>query len=204
MKIIKRYDHKNAIDLLKKKYPGMLDKLIADIETIDISGHKTKVTKETGQRFTPEQLLYSPVSMNKALAQTLRVEGWNPSRITLASPDSNHTGFREIDGLKEKVGLEIQFGKYAFMGYDILGKFPIFASRGIIEVGIELVPMKELAMEMSSGVSHYEQITADLHARGVANLDVPTVVLGLGFKNRAAAPSQAQQQLEFGLDSEDE
>jgi hypothetical protein len=204
VKIIKRYDHKNALAFLEKQHPGMLDELIKNVEAIDIGVHKTKVTKETGQRFTLGQLLYSPVSMNGALAQTLRAEGWHPSRITLASPDSDHTGFREIDGLKEKVGLEIQFGKYAFMGYDILGKFPIFASRGIIEVGIELVPMKELAMEMSSGVSHYEQITADLHARGVADLDVPTVILGLGFKDRAAAPSQAEQQLQFGLDSEDE
>lgn len=183
MKIAQQYDHKGAIALLEKNFPGLLSEVIEGIESIDISGFKLKETKESGSRFQSGQLLYSPIHMNRAMAEVLRSKGWYPSRITLKSPTSGHIGFREMDGLKEKVGLEIQFGKYAFMGYDILGKFPIFAKRGIIEVGIEIVPTKELAMEMSSGVSHFEQITADLHERGAADLDVPTLILGLGFKS---------------------
>jgi hypothetical protein len=55
---------------------------------------------------------------------------------------SEHNGFRAMDGVKDGVGLEIQSGKYAFMGYDILSKMPIFAARGTIDCGIEVVPMK--------------------------------------------------------------
>lgn len=98
-----------------------------------------------------------------------------------------------MDGVKNGVGLEIQFGKYAFMGYDILSK-PIFAAKGMIDCGIEVVSMKSLSTgklsetvlveeatgyRMSTGVSFFEQIKADLEARGAADLDIPVLILGI-------------------------
>jgi hypothetical protein len=43
-----------------------------------------------------------------------------PLTTRVAETGSEHKGFRAMDGVKNGVGLEIQFGKYAFMGYDIL------------------------------------------------------------------------------------
>ena len=86
--------------------------------------------------------------------------------------------FREMDGIKNRVGLEVQFGKYAFMGYDIFSKMPIFAKRGLIDCGIELVVMPSIIKNMSTGVSSFAQIVMDMKARGVADIDIPTLVLG--------------------------
>jgi hypothetical protein len=38
---------------------------------------------------------------------------------------------------------------------------------------------KELALQMSSGVSYFEQFTWDLEKRGVSNIDTPVLILGI-------------------------
>jgi hypothetical protein len=84
-----------------------------------------------------------------------------------------------MDGLKNRVGLEIQFGKYAFMGYDIFSKMPIFAKNNLIDCGIEVVAMPSLLKYMSTGVSSFNQIVMDMEARGVADIDIPTLIVGV-------------------------
>lgn len=51
--------------------------------------------------------------------------------------------------------------------------------QGIIDAGIEVVPVKSLADGMSSGVSHFERVVWDLEQRGVADIDVPVLILGI-------------------------
>ncbi|HOT91497.1 MAG TPA: BglII/BstYI family type II restriction endonuclease [Anaerolineae bacterium] len=77
------------------------------------------------------------------------------------------------------MGVEVQFGKYAFMVYNVCAKMTIFHNHNIIDVGIEIVPVKEFADEMSTGVSYFEQIVWDLEARGIADIDIPVLVLGI-------------------------
>jgi hypothetical protein len=188
VKVIAQYSHGQAQTLIQENFSNELQEIIIAIDSINIEDHRTKITKETGQRFSEGQRLFSPISLNQTIYQQLEQQGWQPERIAvpsvMARGSETHLGFRELDGLKNKVGLEIQFGKYAFMGYDILGKMPLFRNKGLIEVGIEVVMCKEIAVgHMSSGVSYFEQIVGDLELRGVADLDVPVLVLGIGFKN---------------------
>jgi hypothetical protein len=84
-----------------------------------------------------------------------------------------------MDFLKNKVGVEIQFGKYSFMVYNVCAKMTIFSNLGFIDVGIEVVPVKELALKMSTGVSYFEQFTWDLDQRGVADIDIPVLIMGI-------------------------
>jgi len=39
--------------------------------------------------------------------------------------------------------------------------------------------MKKFALEMSSGVSYFEQFVWDLEHRGVADIDIPVLILGI-------------------------
>ncbi len=84
-----------------------------------------------------------------------------------------------MDFVKNRVGVEVQFGKYAFMAYNVCAKMTIFHKKGVIDVGIEVVPIKSFADEMSTGVSFFEQIVWDLEQRGEANIDIPVLVLGV-------------------------
>ena len=87
--------------------------------------------------------------------------------------------FREMDFIKERLGVEVQFGKYAFMVYNVCAKMTIFRNLGHIDSGVEIVPIKKFADRMSTGVSYFEQIVWDLENRGIADIDVPVLILGI-------------------------
>lgn len=205
MRIVARYSHKDGANFLATNHPSELREVVEALANVDVSVALTKKSKE---KTMMEQVLYSPVALNKAIKQSLYPLGWatpakqgkfSEPRVSLTTrvdeTGGEHKGFRAMDGIKSGVGLEIQFGKYAFMGYDILSKMPIFASRGKIDCGIEIVPMKSLSTgnlaqtviveqettgyRMSTGVSYFEQIKADLETRGVADLDIPVLILGI-------------------------
>jgi hypothetical protein len=61
----------------------------------------------------------------------------------------------------------------------IAGVYSFKGGKEVIEVGVEVVPLKELASEMSTGVSYFEQFVWDLEQRGVANIDIPVLILGI-------------------------
>lgn len=182
MRIAQSYSHKGGEAFIAKYHAKELKEIGDAIANIDAIASLSKKSDEK----TKENLLFSPVSLNDYLKNYLCNLGWTEKapgtgkgfkepRISMG--DSGE--FREMDGIKNKVGLEIQFGKYAFMGYDILSKMPIFAKRGLIECGIELVAMPSIVKNMSTGVSSFNQIVADLKERGHADLDIPTLIIGI-------------------------
>ena len=84
-----------------------------------------------------------------------------------------------MDYVKGNVGVEVQFGKYAFMVYNVCAKMTVFHNLGFIDAGIEIVPVKKFVDEMSSGVSYFEQFVWDLEHRGTADIDIPVLILGV-------------------------
>ena len=136
------------------------------------------------------QLLYSPISINNAFKTEFAESGWKAVRVTCDyetayyepgySPKGLNKGaFREMDFVKDKLGIEVQFGKYSFMVYNVAAKMTIFRNLGHIECGIEIVPVKAFSSQMSSGVSYFEQFVWDLKNRGVADIDIPVLILGI-------------------------
>lgn len=81
--------------------------------------------------------------------------------------------------MKNRLGVGIQLDKYASVVYDVCAKMTIFRNEGVIDAGIEIVPLKEMADEMSTGVSYFEQFVWDLEHRGVADIDIPVLILGV-------------------------
>ncbi len=65
------------------------------------------------------------------------------------------------------------------MVYNVAAKMTIFRNLGYIDCGIEMVPVRSFALEMSSGVSYFEQFVWDLESRGVADIDIPVLILGI-------------------------
>ena len=135
-------------------------------------------------------MLYSPVSLNKAIKEPLFAQGWrNHTEKCQYSTDyytpeyqsevTEIVGFRDMDFVKSKLGVEVQFGKYSFMVYNVAAKMTIFRNFGVIDAGVEIVPVKNFALQMSSGVSYFEQFVWDLQKRGVADIDVPVLILGI-------------------------
>lgn len=149
------------------------------------------LTKESTEKTMPGKMLYSPKALNKQCKTHFETSGWESDvRITCDYPTQYYVddyapsievkgAFRSIDFVKNKVGTEVQFGKYSFMVYNVCAKMTIFKNQEIIDLGIEIVPVKELANEMSSGVSYFEQFVWDLEMRGVSDIDIPVLILGI-------------------------
>lgn len=185
MKIVGEYSFAGGGSVVKKNFAAELEEITACIESIDREQYRTKLSKEISRR---SGMLYAPRMLNKGFKEYLFPRGWRNARVACEYPNYYIDGyihhetvgaFRDMDFVKNKLGVEVQFGKYSFMVYNVAAKMTIFKNLGVIEAGVEIVPVKELAMQMSSGVSYFEQFCWDLDQRGVSNIDTPVLILGI-------------------------
>lgn len=187
LRLAAQYSFKNGLDEINQRFPGLLAEVKEAIRTVDASIAKTKLSKE---KTKVGRMLYSPVALNKAFQKELYPKGWKNHTVDCEYLTTHYLedysirsslkgAFRDMDFVKDGLGVEVQFGKYSFMVYNVCAKMTIFRNLGFIECGIEIVPVKSLALEMSSGVSYFEQFVWDLESRGVANIDISVLILGI-------------------------
>lgn len=187
MKIVAKYSLNDGELRIRERYPHLLAEVEAIVGSVDASKTLTKISKE---KTMPGEELYSPVDLNKFFKAGFSKHGWSSVRVKCDYPTNlyvdsydppklNAGAFREMDFVKDKLGIEVQFGKYSFMVYNVSAKMTIFHNLGHIDTGIEIVAVKSFVERMSSGVSYFEQLAWDLDARGVADIDIPVLVLGI-------------------------
>jgi hypothetical protein len=87
--------------------------------------------------------------------------------------------YNQTDFVKNRVAVEIQFGKYSFIAYDLFVKHLAFYVGNTIDVGVEILPMKQMQSEMSSGPGYYEGALYDLARQGRGVPAVPLVLIGV-------------------------
>lgn len=87
--------------------------------------------------------------------------------------------YNQTDFVKDRVAIEVQFGKYSFVAYDLFVKHLAFYVGDVIDVGIEVLPMKALQAHMSSGVGYYEGELYNVIRQGRGVPAVPLVLLGV-------------------------
>jgi len=201
MRISETYSHLNGLEFLLVRRPTLWDEVQTVIEAVDAEQCRTKVSKEIR---TLEKLLYSPVDLNTSFSRLLRARGWSESRVSywvtrseklirrtlnlgvaeqkVAIEEAGEIPIRsynQTDFVKERVAIEVQFGKYSFVAYDLFVKHLAFYVGDQIDVGIEILPMKALQQQMSSGVAYYEGELYNVIRQGRGVPAVPLVVVGI-------------------------
>ena len=186
MKIAGIYSFNSGKEYVEKHNPALLKEIQEVISLVDASKCKTKISKEKTMK---NRRLYSPVKLNKEFKKFFEKRNWEKIRVRCDYPtqfyvnnyrsQTTRGAFREMDFVKNHLGVELQFGKYAFMVYNVCAKMTIFSNLGYIKAGIEVVPIKELAESMSTGVSYFEQFVWDLEKRGNADIDIPVLICGI-------------------------
>lgn len=161
MKIVYEYSHLGGSEILKVRYPEH-EKDIYEVISIVIA-NKTKVSKEKTMK---GKMLFSPKDMNIQFNEHFTQKGYKELRdiYTVQIPNYEKEipgAFKQIDFVKDKVLVEVQFGKYAFMFYD-MAKFQYFFNENKADVGVEIVPCHALHKNMSTGVSYGEQLVYDI------------------------------------------
>jgi hypothetical protein len=201
MKIVETYSHLNGLEYLLVHRPDLWEEVKQVVAAIDAASCKTKVSKEVRMQ---GQLKYSPIEMNKKFSDLLNRKGWNESRVsywvtrseklirnTMTLPPDEQKqhieqageqpifSYNQTDFVKDRVAIEVQFGKYAFVAYDLFVKHLAFYVRDQIDVGIEILPMKSLQAEMSSGPGYYEGELYNVIRNGRGVPSVPLVMIGV-------------------------
>ena len=187
MIIAGKFSFNDGENVINKRYPHLFTEVEEIISLVDAEECKTKISEE---KTMVGRILFDPKALNRVFKKLFYQRGWINKKIKCNYPTQyyseeykpknlNKGAFREMDYVKEKLGVEVQFGKYAFMVYNVCAKMTIFNKLGFIDTGLEIVPIKQFADEMSTGVSYFEQFVWDLEARGISDIDIPVLILGV-------------------------
>lgn len=201
MKIAEVYSHLNGLEFLLVHKPKLWDEVKRVVNKVNANACKTKVSKEKGM---VGKLLFSPIAMNAEFKTLLRVRRWEESRVSYwvtkseklirktltmsaaqqkkeieAAGETPIFSYNQTDFVKARVAIEVQFGKYSFVAYDLFVKHLAFYVGDQIDVGIEILPMKSLQSQMSSGVPYFEGEFYNVIRQGRGVPAVPLVIVGI-------------------------
>ncbi len=201
MRIAETYSHLNGLEFLMVHQPALWKEIQDVIASVDAGRCKTKVSKEKTMKGA---LLYSPIDMNAEFNSLLRGRDWRESRVsywvtrseklirqTLTLPAKEQKreieaagelpifSYNQTDFVKHRVAVEVQFGKYAFVAYDLFVKHLAFYVGDHIDVGVEILPTKALQSQMSSGVAYYEGEFYNVVRQGRGVPAVPLILIGI-------------------------
>ena len=201
MKIVQTYSHLNGLEYLLVHKKKLWNEVQQVIQSVNGNACRTKVSKE---KTMSGELLYSPIDMNSAFSKLLAKRGWSESRVNYwvtkserlirqtltksadeqkaeieAAGETPIFSYNQTDFVKDRVAIEVQFGKYSFVAYDLFVKHLAFFVRDQIDVGIEILAMKSLQSNMSSGPGYYEGELYNIIRNGRGVPAVPLVLVGV-------------------------
>lgn len=201
MRIVEVYSHLNGREHILVHHPKMWEEIERVVKSVDANALRTKQSKEIRKQ---GQMLYSPIRLNKEFSTLLSAKGWHESRTSYwvtvdaelirktmhLSPDDQRQeilaagkepigSFNQTDFVKDRIAIEVQFGKYSFVAFDLFVKHMAFYVGNVIDVGVEILPMKELSAVMSSGVAYYERELYNVIRQGRGVPAVPLVLVGI-------------------------
>ena len=203
MKIVAKYSHLDGFTILRNKYKPLWKEIKRAINNVNADNCKTKKGKEQTNK---GRKLYSPEELNKSFKSEFIESGWDYDLNTTYYTTDNKKLLKKVleknsakqkkliknagktpiktslitDFYKKKVAIEVQFGKYPYVMYDLFVKHTLLYASGKIDVGIEIVPMKTLERCMSSGVPYFEHNQMCLMQLGEENGPaVPAVLIGI-------------------------
>ncbi|MBL8204518.1 MAG: restriction endonuclease [Blastocatellia bacterium] len=179
MQVAGIYSFKNGQEILEQYYAPLLVEVFGVVRSVDATEHKSKTT---GRK-------YNPASIYKSFKKRFGALRWKPIQIRCehaaadslngyADQSAHSIGYRKLDFVKEKLGTLVEIGKPLPIS-STCAKMTIFRNLGHIDCGIEIVPVKAFAEEMSSGVSYFEQFIWDLESRGESDIDTPVIIIGI-------------------------
>ncbi|TSA80338.1 BglII/BstYI family type II restriction endonuclease [Helicobacter mehlei] len=199
MKIAYWHSHLNGLEFLQVHHLDLWQEIQSVILNTNAYVCQTKISQERGRQ---GNRLFSPAEINKAFEVSLNALGWLENRQSYyltphqslafetmylnpemqkqaieAQGEIAYFSYNQTDFLKERIAIELQFGKYAF--YDLFVKHMAFFVANAIDVGIEIVPTKAMCAQMSSGIAYYESEVYNLYRQGRNTPAVPLILIGI-------------------------
>lgn len=195
------YNHLNGMEYLLVHKQAQWRELMETIDSID-ANQFTKLSKD---KTRANEVIYSQGDINKEIKRLLTAKGWSEmrtpyyvtsdietakeiarlknkeeqKRIIESKGFEAHATYNQVDFVKERIAVEVQFGKYFSVAYDLHVKHTFFYLMDDIDVGIEIIPMKAMMRKMDTGVPWFENEVANVIREGRSNPTVPIVIIGV-------------------------
>ena len=208
MKIVETYSHLNGEEYLLVHRKDIYAELRSIIGKVDATQCVTKVSKEKTMH---GKKLFSPPALNSEFKRLFNAKGWQESRyqyyvttdrkymqelVTLPFDEqktflkskgvqSPISSYKQTDFVKDRIAVEVQFGKYAFVAFDLFVKHLLFYSGDVIDVGVEILPMMSMAKDprggrmLSTGIAYFEGEVYNVLRHGRSSPPVPLLVIGI-------------------------
>ncbi len=201
MKIARKHSHLNGEEWLLVHAKDTYQEILEVIQSVDAEKCRTKISKERGRK---GKALYSPRDLNVEFDRRFSSLGWESTRYSyyvahdfeqleaMANMPLEEQkqylqergaeaiySYNQTDHVKNRIAIEVQFGKYAFVAYDLFVKHLAFYAGRVINVGVEILPTKAMQRDMSSGIAYYEGELHNILRHGRSNPPVPLVIIGL-------------------------
>lgn len=200
--MVEKYSHLNGEEYLLVHHKIRYQDIQEVIKQVDANKLRTKESKEKTMK---GKLLYNPIALNAEFKRLFRKRGWEETRYSYYVTTDYATmqellplsleeqkaflqqkgvrspiySYKQTDFVKDQIAVEVQFGKYAFVAFDLFVKHLLFYSGGVINVGIEILPVKAMQAEMSSGIAYYEGEVYNVLRHGRNNPPVPLLIIGV-------------------------
>ena len=201
MHIAFRYNHLHAEEFLYYRKQALMDEIEKCLKEIDAN----KYLKISCDKAKLGLIYYDQKALNAVIKEKLTAAGWNEYKIAYYVTSDEQTAkkivketdaeiqkqiiiengfeplssFNQVDFLKGRVAVEVQFGKYFSVAYDLHVKHTFFYLRDDIDVGIEIIPTHKMMLCMDTGVAWFENEVTNVIREGRNNPSVPIYILGI-------------------------
>ena len=202
MKIAHVYSHLNGLEYMLVRKLELWQEIQDAVKNVNASSAFVKVSRE---KTMMGKILLSPSKLNELFKAEFTSMSWHEVRhdyyvnedldtargiVHIQDKDEQRrliiergfTAYRtynQIDFVKDRTAIEVQFGKYFSVQYDLHVKHTFFYERGDIDVGVEIIPTHEMMSQMSTGVAWYENELANIIREGRSNPSVPVILMGI-------------------------
>ncbi len=202
MKIVQKYSHLNGEEYLIVHHLDLYQEIKGVID--EIKAEQFKIEPGEGIR-NKDKVFYNTTELTKSFKTVFSTKNWEEKRYqyyvtldralikqSLSLPIKKQKEFlmthgdvrpilshAKLDLVKDKVALEVQFNQYAFVAHDIFVKQMLFYHAGLINLGIEILPTKNMQLLMSSGIAYFEGEVYNVMRHGRNNPPVPLLILGV-------------------------
>ena len=201
MRILAQHSHLNGYEHLLIHGPHVWRDITDSIDAVDTDAWRSEALLDQIMNARP---LPEISVLNARFASEFWRRGWRepqalhkaPSGIQSTAKISGASAIEErrervVDGesfvsqedwtgfMKDRTAVEIHLGKRSFGDPGIYMKHLALYVGNVIDVGVEILPMKEMSSQMSSGISYYEGELYNVIRQGRGVPAVPLVILGI-------------------------
>lgn len=161
MKIVEHHSHLNGREHILVHKPTIWLDVVETIRLVDAEACRSSVS--TGSDLA-NQRSFSPEALNRRFHEAFQGRGWSTAHGECA---------------KDRIAVKVHFVTARNGPFELLADHMALYVGDIIDVGVEILPVKAMSSQMSSGISHYEGELYNVIRQGRSVPAVPLVLIGV-------------------------